>query len=425
MYEAELKYVKKRLIKLHKKEKLRNKKICLFGVSDNTRQIIKILREFGYEPVFIIDNDSLKWGSYCSKIQVQSVDSIVDVENLVVLVYSFFWKEMQLQLETNGFDIQNIYILVGRERTVCERVLESYRGKIIYQRLRRKYGNYPVFLCPYTGTGDIYLIGTFWNQFIEQNNIKDYIFCVISNACKKVAMMFGIKNIVLLHNQKDSEYLIRYYALCPNEIELTILNDGWAQIHTNPSEWLRGYKGLYFTDLFRQFVFHLPDTCCPVHPELNTAEREISELFEAHNLQRGKTVILSPYSNTLADLPDTFWTDLADKLKAKGYIVCTNSSGDTEPPVPNTKPFFFPLNIAPQVLNEAGFFIGIRSGFCDVISGSKAKKIILYDSGNRFYNCSAYEYFSLNAMGLSDDAIEIEFDGNHKRKVIDTILKYF
>lgn len=425
MYEAELKYVKRRLLKLHKSGKLNNKKICIFGVSDNTRQIIKILREFSYEPVLVIDNDSLKWGSYCSRIQVQPVDSITKASDLVILIYSFFWREMQLQLEKNGLDTRNIFVLCDREKSVVRRVMESYLGKAVYQRLKNKYGDVPIFLCPYTGTGDIYLIGTFWKAYIEKNKIEDYVFCVISSACKKVAMMFDIKNIELLHNQKESGFLIRYYTLCPDEIELKLLNDGWAQIHTNPSEWFRGYKGMNFTEVFRRFVFDLPDSIIPRHPDFKNVCEEVGVFFKENNLQKGKTVVLSPYSNTLADLPDIFWEELADRLREKGYIVCTNSSGDVEPPVPHTKSVFFPLNIAPQFLSEAGYFIGVRSGFCDVISGSRAKKIILYDSGNRFYNSSAYEYFSLNVMGLCDDAVEIEFDRNNKRAIIEDILKYF
>ena len=94
----------------------------------------------------------------------------------------------------------------------------------------------------------------------------------------------------------------------------------------------------------------------------------------------------------------------------KGYKVATNSGGKTEPAIKGTTGVFFPLDIAPQIIEEAGTFIGVRSGFCDVISGTKAKKIILYDKRNRFYMGSAFEYFSLKAMELCDDAIEIEYE---------------
>nr|MCR5451275.1 hypothetical protein [Lachnospiraceae bacterium] len=77
---------------------------------------------------------------------------------------------------------------------------------------------------------------------------------------------------------------------------------------------------------------------------------------------------------------------------------------------------------APQFIEAAGGFIGIRSGFCDVISGAKAEKIILYDEKNRFYMGSAFEYFSLKAMGLSDDVTEFQFDHSASEKTLKDVL---
>lgn len=424
MYETELKLIKRRILKLHRSGKLRKRQLCIFGANSNTGQITQILRKLGYEPSLIIDNDSMKWDSYCSRIKVMPVDSIENFPETAVIIYSFFWREMEYQLENLGLGKKNIYVLAKHQKTVYRKVLESYYGRIIYRRLVRKYGNLPIFLCPYTGTGDIYLIGTFWKEYISKEKIEDYIFCVISGACKRVATMFDIRNIVKFKKQEESAYLIQYYTLCPEEINLKILNDGWAQISGNPSEWFRGYKQMNFTELFRRFVFGLPRTSSPQHPVLKDAGKEIERIFEKKHLRKGKTIVLSPYSNTLADLPDAFWEKLAKLLIEKGYDVCTNSSGDTEPPVSGTEPIFFPLDIAPQFMNEAGCFIGIRSGFCDVISGSDAKKIILYDKYNFFYNACAFEYFSLNSMGLCKDAIEIQFDGNNPSEAIHKILSH-
>jgi len=84
-----------RKVKKIKEEQGRNyeKKVAktmLFGVSDNTRQMIQILRGYGYEPAWVIDNDERKWGSYCSGIRVYPVDSIQNDRAMTVLVYSLF-----------------------------------------------------------------------------------------------------------------------------------------------------------------------------------------------------------------------------------------------------------------------------------------------------------------------------------------------
>lgn len=422
MFEYELNSVRKKMEKLHKRGKLANKDIYFFGVSDSTRQVIQVLRKWGYEPAGVIDNDPSKQNSYCSKIKVIPLKAVPVRENALIFIYSLFWREMQLQVIKTGFQAEQVKILYGVEKSFGTRLYESWRGKMVKRRLVRKYGDVPIYLCPYTGTGDIYLIGTFWEEYISNHEIDDYVFLVISGACKKVASLFGIKNLELLKNQKESEYLIRYYSLCPTEINLKLLNDAWRWISSNPSEWFRGYKGLYFTELFRKFVFDLPDTSRPRHPEFADVSDQLNRIFKEKGLTEKKTVILSPYSNTLADLPDEFWLKITGALLDRGYTVCTNSSGDEEPAIDGSIPIFFPLNIAPQFVERAGILIGVRSGFCDVVSGAKAKKIILYDDRNRFYNCSAYEYFSLNHMGLSEDAIEIEYHSDRYEEVVAEVI---
>ncbi len=415
MFDYKLVRVEKKLYQLFQKGLLNNRKIYVFGVSENTRQIIQILRSYHLEPVNVLDNDKKKQNTYCSGVRVISLEDVKsahDRKNLYI-VYSLYWPEMTAQLRDKNVSKRNILMLYQKE-TLGECLLQAYKGKHIHDRLRRKYGDVPVFLCPYTGTGDIYLIGTFWRQYTEKTQLENYVFLVLSKACEKVARLFEIKNLEMLPKKAESEYLIRYYMLCPERIRLKLLNDSWAQIHTNPLEWFRGYKGLEFTELFRKFVFDLPETAKPEHPVYQDMDGELEILFKEYQLQPGRTVVLSPYSNTLADLPVEFWNRLAAELKQHGFTLCTNSSGDTEPAIEGTVPVFFPLNTAPQWIEKAGYFIGVRSGFCDVISGAKAKKVILYGSQDRFFNGSVFEYFNLKDMGLCEDAAELQFDKDDK-----------
>lgn len=410
MFDYKLEWVKKSLSRKFRKGFFEGRQVYLFGVSDNTRQIIKILREFGVEPSAVFDNDKIKQGTYCSGVLVSSVDAVETVADVhkVYVVCSFYWKEMTAQLRNKGVNRENILAL-SHEETLMECFCHATRGKRIYNRVIKKYGNVPIFVCPYTGTGDIYLIGTFWEQFMQANHLNDYVFMVLSKACEKVARLFPIKNVCTFDKKADCDYLIRYYMLCPNKVNLTILNDSWKQVHTNPLECFRGYRGLGFTEMFRKFVFHLSDTVMPRHPVFRDAREEIGRLFDQYQLRAGCTVVLSPYSNTLADLSIDFWENLAERLQEAGFCVCTNCGGDTEPAIKGTAGVFFPLDIAPQVVEAAGYFIGIRSGFCDVVSGAKARKVILYQAGERFFNSSTYEYFSLQKMGLSKDSVEIQF----------------
>lgn len=427
MYDVELRRTERLLRFKTYLGAFKNKDIYIFGVSDNTRQIIKILRECGIEPKNVIDNDKSKQGSFCSRLKVISLQEInnIDELNKVYIMYSAYWREMVQQLVNCGVSKRNIFRLNRRPGLFIFHLINVIKGKKYRKKLIKKYGNIPIFLCPYTGTGDIYLIGTFWNEYTKQNRIDNYIFVVITGACKKVATMFDIKNIEVTKKKEYGAFLLDYYLFNPEKGKVKILNDCWAQVHTNQVEWFRGYKGLYFTQLFRKYVFNLNDDVKPQRPILNNNLNVTNELFNKYKLVEDKTVVLSPYSNTLSDLPNEFWEQLAFELKAKGYTVITNSSGKTEPAIKGTTGIFFPLNIAPQFIEKAGAFIGVRSGFCDVISSANAKKIIMYDKGNRFYMGSAFEYFNLKDMELCDDAIEIEFTISNIEDTLNQIMGEF
>ncbi len=427
MYDVELRRTERILKRRYSLGRLKNKEIYLFGVSDNTRQIIKTLRELGVHPKNVIDNDKTKQGSYCSRLKVVSMQEISEpaAKNKLYIFYSAYWREMIPQLLEQGIAKTNIWRLNRNPGWLLFLMLSAYKGNMYRRSLVKQFGNKQIFLCPYTGTGDIYLIGTFWDEYIKRNHIDDYIFVVITGACKKVASLFEIKNVVVTKKKEYGAYLIDHYLFDNEKGNITILNDCWAQVHTNQVEWFRGYKGLYFTRLFRKFVFGLPDDVKPRHPEFKDESARVKEFFAKYELVKGRTIIISPYSNTLSDLPEDFWETLVEALKGRGYIVGTNSGGKAEPAIKGSVELFFPLDIAPQIVEYAGGFIGVRSGFCDVISGASAKKVILYDAGNRFYMGSAFEYFNLKDMELCNDALEIEYRIQDVIPVIEKILDFF
>lgn len=407
-------------------ENISGKQIYLFGAGDYSRYMIRLLASKGMMAEAIIDNDKRKQGAYCAGCKVISIDNIKDVcsQNNVYLLCSDFWKEMKKQLLNVGVSEQQIFVIRKKELSLKEKVKDAKKGFKVYKDLRKQYENHTIFLCPYTGTGDIYLIGTFWSQYIERQKISDYIFVVLSKACGRVAKLFPIKNVVTLDDMAKAKYLIDYYLLKNTNIDMVLLNDGWRELTYSHTEWLRGYKGLHFTQLFKKFVFDLDDSVRPIHPAILECSDDIKKLFEEKQLIPGRTVVLSPYSNTLFDVPESFWISLAEKLRKKGYTVCTNCNGDKESAITGTVGIFVYLDKAPEFVEYAGNFIGIRSGFCDIISGTTANKAILYYKENRFYNTSAFDYFNLKGMELCDDAFEIEFTMDDVDDLEERLIKW-
>lgn len=428
MYDEELRRVRHIIDNLIEEGFFLAKRICLFGFSNDTKQVIQILNERNIDVLYVLDNDVTKQKSLCCGVPVVAVSEILKIEKeeICFLIYSAYWSAMKTQLLNLKIPKEQIVILFRTEMNFDDYLEEAERGREIYERLVKEYNCKKIFLCPYTGTGDIYLIGTFWEEYLKKNRITDYIFIVITGACEKVTRLFEIKNVVLFKRKEDAGCLIRYYMMNRDTVDLKLLNDSWKQNHVNPIEWFRGYKGLDFRTLFCGFVFDLPLNAYGRHPDLSRFQNEVHTIFEEFGLQKGNTVVIAPYSNTLMELPDTFWMDIVHELKKKGYMVCTNCGGEKEKEIEGTTRLELPLQYVPQFVQEAGTFIGVRSGLCDIISGTNAAKVILYDKHERFYNCSSYEYFSLEKTYVCSGLCELEIDLSElekvKKQVIDSVL---
>ena len=129
--------------------------------------------------------------------------------------------------------------------------------------------------------------------------------------------------------------------------------------------------------------------------------------FQRVGLRPGKTVMLSPYEQSLTAngyqlLPRSFWEQLAQRLKQRGYDVFTNCSGtEAEPPISGTSFLFPPVSQMSHCAAYAGGMVAIRSGLVDFCCAAKATKVVLYPDD---------VFFHTNAMGLSTDVVEISYE---------------
>lgn len=434
MFIDDIRELQKKIKKLHTKNILTGKYVVIFGAAAVTKVLKNCLLEHGIKINAIIDNDQKKIGRECLGLKIRKPADLLkkDTSNMVVLIYSIFHKDMENQLLKLGFNIQQIIDVSSKYYFSDESLLYYLRysmhiiaGNNHHRRINKKYaGNQAIFICPYTGTGDVYLAGLYFYEYLRNRNIDDYVFIVVNNACKKVAQIFRIKNIEVM-KAKDVGKLIGAKLFTEDLNSIIILNDSWSSVYTNPLQWIRGYKGLNFNEMFRNFVFNLSDEVVYKLPEYETEQENVQDFFIENKLLQGKTVILSPYSNTLFELPEHIWEEITLLFQQRGFTVCTNSSGVKEPPIKGTVPVFFPLTQAKPILDAAGYFIGVRSGLCDVISNSSCKKVIFYEKDGFFYQSSTFEYFSLSKMNLCQDALEIEYKYSDNRiEIIESIKDY-
>ncbi len=295
------------------------------------------------------------------------------------------------------------------------------RGLNIYNRIAGKYKGCKIFLCPYAGTGDVYLAGMYINAFARNNGIDDFVVVVIGGSNFKVANLFGFKNIEKI-SQNEADMLVRLSIFLGKNDEILIMHHHPPQTYCGILENMRNFNGLNFVDLYIKSVFDLDPEKDKQLPSFDYNSNKLYSVFEEQRLVPGKTVVLSPFVNTLPSLPWWVWCNIAEKLKERGYTVCTNVGSPSEFPINGTIPLSFPYDISVPILEKCGYFIGIRSGFCDIISSAACKKIIIYQPYLFWGAGTNFDYFSLNKIGFCDDAVELEYEGVEFYDLIDKII---
>lgn len=430
MDNRDIEILRKNLARVARRYDLSTKQIVIFGASAASLEIIKSLREHGLQPNAVIDNDTRKIGRECMGLRVQKPEDALlpfDASVVILLFSGRYYREITLQLEKFGYEKgRHIFRLNDRMDESLWVTLKCLGyvllGYLAYRRLSRKYPGHTLLLAPYTGTGDVYLAGLFFREYVKRHEIGNYVFVTVSGACKKVAEAFGVEKIEVIP-RLSADYIIKCDRALRLKWPLVILNDSWAEEHTNLLQWIRGYKDLSFDRMFRHFVFDFGDDVEYQLPPPGDNAAQVDALFAKHRLIKGRTVVLSPYSNTLFEIPPDVWKAIVEHCEARGVAVCTNSAGAAEPAIEGTVPVFFPLGIAREFLDAAGWFVGVRSGLCDIISASSCKKIIFYEKDGFFYKCSPFEYFSLKKMGLCNDATELEYRSDLKDEVLRQVLE--
>lgn len=392
------------------------KDVVVFGSNEPAERMADWLLSHEIYIKAMVDNNKKKHGTLYKGIFVENPENVLGSmrENIIVLIASKYYNEMVQQLETMGYkEGKHIYQVVNMaewstfslsEETFSKKEKEIREGWEIYKKIRKKYGNETkIFICPFPALGDVYLTARYLEDYCVREKISSYVVTVASKACLEVLSLFGITQAERLQ-KKDSDCLLQSLIFCGlKECNAEIFHQRFP--YTVNIGILGNYKGLCFNDHFKYTIFGMDENEMGKFPEKSRNSSYIDNFFKENGMVKGRTVIISPYANTSAKIPSDFWENTARKYKDKGYIVCTNSSGEEEPAIKDTKAITFPLSEAIGIVETAGIFIGLRSGFCDVISSSKAKKIILYP--DRVYQGGSFiEFHSLKNMELCEDSEE-------------------
>lgn len=404
-------------------------KIVLFSATKTTRYILSWLK--GYNVVAILDNDEKLSGSDVDGVVVHTPQEFLkDVQEDAyrIIVPTKSYKLICEQLYYMGYEFGRQVFVIYKDygqalrKRMAKCLYDFEEGKQLYRSIREQYPDRRIYVCPYPGTGDMYLVGMYLKDRMKYDGVSECIVVVSAESSKRIFSLFGyefVNDIVVIEGREQANQLIMYATeVGYEETNVAVLNLDYGLIEL---PYLGGYKGLDFNTLYQRVIFFAKNrrTCIDLRKE------SADELFEKHQLRKGHTVLLSPYSSDTTAIDEDVWNILARVLKDKGYDICTNIVGD-EQPVQGTTGIFIPYAQIIDFMEKAGAFVGFRSGLCDIISGANALKVILYPKDSLYMNSTFYEYFSLEHMGLvTEDLFEFIIEKENKAQIIDEIMELF
>lgn len=282
-----------------------------------------------------------------------------------------------------------------------------------FLRVRWRYGKKTfIFLCR-GKTGDIFLYFRFLPAFLKQHHIEKF---VLIGDCK------GMKNIQKLYPEIQADCIplssiagrAMQEAYCFLEMDRRncALSLMWDQALLFNRCMVRMTMPFNFIDSYYWFLFDLDrERSRPTHATFASMTVELKEKLDKMGVVPGRTVILSPVAYCVKTMEPLFWRLIGRDLEARGYRVFVMLSEDEE----NEYGFpriFFPYRDSAAVLQYAGHFIGLRSGFCDIISEIPCNQVILYPKKKKKleydHHRADFQYSSMKIMELATDSIEIE-----------------
>lgn len=281
-------------------------------------------------------------------------------------------------------------------------LIKDFHSEISWRLLANRLNNHKnswIFLCN-AHVGDTFVFCSFMGKFMEQHQQDDVTVVLRKDQEDVVSLFPNIREKVVFKKLPSTRVNVKMSSLQFKKGNLLP-----AHIYFSPAAEIKDYN---YLDVFR-IPLRLTRDQLPIPPDI------LQKVLRGHKRTdlffiNGRTALLSPYAKSVPTFPVKFWMLLVDELHMRGYNVATNVAG-SETRLEGTTPVRFSLDQDGLALaSNFSFFIGIRSGLCDVLHGMSCKMLVLYGDQEE------KRYFSLTYTGYNlENLTEMAIDGNDER----------
>jgi len=313
------------------------------------------------------------------------------------------------ELNDNGYTIEDYfypcmnldaYGFEWKYGTVDAYEVMFERGRNIAESL----DPYQMYYLAYGGhIGDIVLGLSYLHSFKETKRIKN-ITVITSEKSKGLACYYKDEINDILTMQKDDLEALRIYAEDKRRTQLNIFGATWN-----------------FVPIERRVPFPVVQTmykCMHLGLEYQAKSQYIADdksmegfdtYIQSTTIEKGKSLILVPYTQSAKAFPLSFWEKIAKTLSRK-YRVFTNI-GPGEKAIQGTEGVYIPLAYVVDTFRYAGYSVSIRCGLADLLALGNCNTCVLYNVTNdeeRNYANVNSRYINGDESILSRKAVFVE-----------------
>lgn len=290
-----------------------------------------------------------------------------------------------------------------REKTpFAEAMYKVWNGGRVLGQIRAKYGDDTHVFLMRGATGDTYLQLALMDNYMKKRNIASYKIVADSARCEELARLFQEKNLIAMNGYKVESIEKAYMLLGGKKLNLTILFPWTYSLYFNRCR-IRMTERFHFMDTYQYYVLNLKEGMRIKIPRFQSLPQNKLDELAQKGLVKGKTVVIAPEAHSVTQLETKLWNRIIEGLMQKGYAVIMNIEQDEGYHAPH---YFCPYEESVPLLEYAGFFIGLRSGLCDIVSSAKCRKVIVYPA-------------KVSRSDYSEHRTEIEFCGLKKMHLVD------
>lgn len=397
--------------------------VLAMGSLNNVAILDNYLKCYNLSITAILDNDKSKEGILYNERKVFLPESILKPFNekaLVLIISPGYWREMKAQLEDMGYKEKKHFFILYNDTQVnntwirfFKEIINVRKGYKIYKDIIKRFGQDTLIVICRGATGDVYINGLFLKEYMKFKRIRNYVLVGDAKGLKRILELFEVDNKSYPLSFVEVEQLQKLMMVC-NPDNLIDIFPWQHTLYVNRCR-IRMTDRFNFMDTYIYYVYEGKVTREKwMLPKFQDIDENAKGQYAKAGIERDKTVIIAPFAYSINNLPVWFWDKIANELIELGYKVFANINPTIEiNPFENMKSLYCTFQESVPLLEYAGYFIGLRSGFCDIISSAKCKKIILYpmppNKPNYSVHRSDLSFSGLERMGLcTENIIEIE-----------------